>query len=131
MKYPTLWTLHRGYYVNDITRWRQIFPSMRVDEVFSQRPPWSDVCRRLLWQTLARTSFKGGCLTFDGIQLLSKYSGAPFICIAKQSVEYGVSRNRTVHIVRHSLFTWSMQCCFRSTEERLTKARCWFFALTH
>lgn len=58
--------------------------------------------RRLLWQTLARTSFKEGCLTFDGIQLLSKYSGAPFICIAKQSVENGVSRNRTVLIVRHS-----------------------------
>lgn len=63
--------------------------------------------------SLCALSFQRGLSIFDGIQLLAKCSGGPFICIAKQSVEwaeYGEIQQDFyfLYIVGPSSYYWSM-----------------------
>lgn len=81
--------------------------------------------------SLCALSFQRGLSVFDGIQLLAKCSGGPFICIAKQSVEwaeYGIQRffslsflyYKTLLLLLVNVLTGS---CLRSTgrPQRVTK----------
>lgn len=83
--------------------------------------------------SLCALSFQRGLSVFDGIQLLAKCSGGPFICIAKQSVEwfeYGEIQqvfyflySKTLLLLLVNVLTRS---CLWSTgrPQRVTKAKC-------